>query len=249
VAKHNGRHRAPGFSPLAELSQIAIDSSAPVARASAVAVVSGGLLAGMVVPAQAFTAPTYEAPSVPSTGPALDPVLGPVVTAPAAAAAPAFGTIGFTKKTVAVAAVTTSRATTRTAATAAAPAAAAKSAAAPAAAPAVANDGSIIGIAASLSGIPYRYGGTSTSGVDCSGFTQMIYRMAGISIPRTAEAQRAGSTKVANPSPGDLIFFGFPAYHAGIFAGGGMLYDAQHPGTVTGLHKIWTYSNVSYGRY
>ena len=45
------------------------------------------------------------------------------------------------------------------------------------------------------------------------------------------------------------MFFGFPAYHAAIYAGGGMIYDAQHPGTTVGLHKIWTYSNVSYGRF
>ena len=119
---------------------------------------------------------------------------------------------------------------------------------APAAEPAVPNNGSIVGIAASLSGIPYRYGGSSTSGVDCSGYTSLVFRTAGISIPRTAEAQRAASTRVSNPQPGDLVFVGIPASHVGIYAGPGMMYDAQHTGTFSGLHKIWT-SNVTYGRF
>jgi cell wall-associated NlpC family hydrolase len=116
-------------------------------------------------------------------------------------------------------------------------------------APAPAPTGGIIGIAASLTGIPYVYGGTSRGGFDCSGYTQYVYRQAGRSIPRTAEAQRSASARVSNPVPGDLIFFGFPAYHAGIYAGGGKLYHASRPGTVTSLASIWTYSSVSYGRF
>lgn len=110
-------------------------------------------------------------------------------------------------------------------------------------------DSGIIAIAASLTGIPYVYGGSSTSGFDCSGYTQFVYRRAGMSIPRTAEGQRQASQKVSNPAPGDLIFFGFPAYHVGIYAGPGKLYHASRPGTLTSLASIWTYSNVSYGRF
>lgn len=236
MAKHVGRHRAPGYSPLHELTQIAAASGAPAARASAVVLMSGGLVAALGTSASAVEAPTTGSSA-------------PTVTAPAAAAAPdAFGSIGFVTKKVVKTVVAAapapdraSRTTTRAAAPAAAPAA-------PDAAPAIANNGSIIGIAASLTGIPYRYGGSSTSGVDCSGFTSLVYRMAGIEIPRTAEAQRAASTRVSDPQPGDLVFVGIPATHAGIYAGPGMMYDAQHTGTVTGLHKIWT-SNVTYGRF
>jgi len=125
----------------------------------------------------------------------------------------------------------------------------ARPAPAPAPAAAPAPTGGIVGIAASLSGIPYRYGGTTTSGFDCSGFTSYVYRMAGKSIPRTAEAQRAASVKVANPVPGDLVFFGYPAYHVGIYAGPGKLYDSQRTGTFSGLHSIWTMKGVSFGRF
>ena len=43
------------------------------------------------------------------------------------------------------------------------------------------------------------------------------------------------------------MFFGYPAYHVGIYAGGGMMYDSPTTGKTTGLHKIWS-SNVTYGR-
>jgi len=231
------------------MGQIASDVATPAAKVSAIALLSGGLAAGMAVPASAAEAPSSS-------------VEGAVVTAPSTPSPDSFGTGGFTTKVVAkpaaprpTAAAAPAR-TTKTPAAAPAPAAASRStssrstpAAAPAA-PSIPNDGSIIGIAASLSGIPYRAGGSSPStGFDCSGFTSYVYRLAGKSIPRTAEGQRAASTPVSSPQPGDLMFFGHPAYHAAIYAGGGMIYDAQHPGTTTGLHSIWTYSNVSYGRF
>src|SRR5204863_2033174 len=138
-------------------------------------------------------------------------------------AAPAPLTITKVAQPVPAPAATTTRASRTTARTApAAPTATAS------ANPAPAPTGGIIGIAASLSGIYYRYGGTTTAGFDCSGFTSYVYRQVGKSIPRTAEAQRAASSKVSNPVPGDLIFFGYPAYHVGIFAGAGKMYDSPH---------------------
>jgi cell wall-associated NlpC family hydrolase len=254
-----GRHRAPEYSPLNEIADIASRSAQPAVKASAVAVASGGLVATFALPASAATATedggvTAAAGSAPSA--ALPQIAGQTVAvaAPAIdnAVAPTFGVVGFTAQPAAqaapapltitkiakpapVPAATTTRAsrtTTRTTVNAA-----------------PAPTGGIIGIAASLSGIYYRYGGTTPAGFDCSGFTSYVYRQVGKSIPRTAEAQRAGSAKVSNPVPGDLIFFGYPAYHVGIYAGGGMMYDSPRTGKTTGLHVIWTQTNVSYGRY
>ncbi|MEO6998911.1 MAG: NlpC/P60 family protein [Terracoccus sp.] len=119
----------------------------------------------------------------------------------------------------------------------------------PAPAPVRAQSASgIAGIAQSLFGIPYVYGGTSTSGFDCSGYTQYVYRRAGISIPRTASAQQNAATRVSSPRPGDLVFFGSPAYHVGIYLGPGRLADEQRPGTVSGNHSIWT-TPSGYGRF
>ena len=60
-------------------------------------------------------------------------------------------------------------------------------------------------------------------------------------------AAQASAQRVSSPQPGDLVFFGYPAYHVGIYAGGGMMYDSPTTGKTTGLHQIWS-SNVTYGR-
>jgi cell wall-associated NlpC family hydrolase len=270
--QHVGRHRAPDYSPLNEIADIASRSAQPAMKASAVAVASGGLVATFALPASAATA-TDDAGVTAAAGAssaAVAQIAGQTVAvaAPAVdnAVAPTFGVVGFTAQPAAAsapapltitkiapdpapapapaapAATRASRTTTRTA-PAPAPAPAVN------AAPVPAPTGGIIGIAASLSGIYYRYGGTTTAGFDCSGFTSYVYRMVGKSIPRTAEAQRAASTKVSNPVPGDLIFFGYPAYHVGIYAGGNMMYDSPRTGKTTGLHVIWTQNQVSYGRF
>lgn len=58
-------------------------------------------------------------------------------------------------------------------------------------------------------GTRYQYGGNSlTNGVDCSGYTQQIHYLFGISIPRTSASQYTGSHKISSPLPGDLAFFG-----------------------------------------
>lgn len=285
MAKHVGRHRAQGYSPLTELTQIAGDTAKPAARATAVMAVSTGLLAGMVVPAHATTAgaegvssdsPTTGQPTgdilgiaslasvdappfAPESAPpaaaadaaaaapqAAVSAFGPTVTAPESVAAlPTFGALGFkTKKvTVTPAATQVSRSTSRTA-----PAPAAAPAAAPVRPPVA--GGSVLAVAASLMGIPYRYGGSSPStGFDCSGFTSYVYKIArGIILPRTAEGQRRGSARVSDPVPGDLVFFGIPATHVGIYAGNGMMYDSPHTGEVSQYRKIYS-GNVTYGRY
>ena len=106
---------------------------------------------------------------------------------------------------------------------------------------------SVLSTAASLVGTPYVYGGTSRSGWDCSGFTQYVFARHGKSLPRTAEQQRRATTRVYSPQPGDLVFFGAPAWHMGIYAGNGMMYDAGNARVDTTKRAIWT-SNVTYGR-
>lgn len=104
-----------------------------------------------------------------------------------------------------------------------------------------------LAVAAGLSGIPYRWGGTTTSGFDCSGFTQHVFRKVGVNLPRTAAQQQRAVRTVTEPRPGDLVFFGAPAHHVGIYAGDGRMYDSPRTGRTTGLHRIWS-SRVSYGR-
>ena len=66
-------------------------------------------------------------------------------------------------------------------------------------------------------GIPYLWGGTSTKGMDCSGFTKTVYSLNGVMLPRDADQQARTGTVVDSTGqfdrliPGDLLFFGTPA--------------------------------------
>ncbi len=105
----------------------------------------------------------------------------------------------------------------------------------------------IIHYAKKYTGIYYRYGGTTPRGFDCSGYTKYVFKKAGINLPRSAAAQQRRAHRVAHPRPGDLVFFGYPAYHVGIYAGHGKMYDSGKPGLKTQKRRV--FSGVSgYGR-
>lgn len=80
-----------------------------------------------------------------------------------------------------------------------------------------ASQDQLVEMAQSMKGAPYLWGGTSSKGMDCSGFTKTIYFMNGWIIPRDASQQvNAGksidtSDGFDNLEPGDLLFFGSPA--------------------------------------
>jgi cell wall-associated NlpC family hydrolase len=104
----------------------------------------------------------------------------------------------------------------------------------------------------SLKGVPYRYGGSTPRGFDCSGFTSYVYRKAGVSLPRRASAQRAKARRISRSSAraGDLVFFHNSSgrvYHVGIYAGGNRTLHSGRPGTRVSTVNIWT-RNVSFGR-
>lgn len=82
-------------------------------------------------------------------------------------------------------------------------------------------------------GTPYLWGGTTPAGFDCSGFTQYIFKKAGITIPRTTSTQWTGLKTVNNPNPGDLVFF--ETYttgpsHVGIYLGNNKFINAASTG-------------------
>lgn len=82
----------------------------------------------------------------------------------------------------------------------------------------------LIQVASQYKGIPYRYGGTTTAGFDCSGYTSFVFKQLGISLPRTSAGQYGVGTAVskANLQVGDLVFFntsGRGVSHVGIYIG------------------------------
>ncbi|WP_066305968.1 C40 family peptidase [Bacillus sp. FJAT-29814] len=101
--------------------------------------------------------------------------------------------------------------------------------------PASASADAIISYAKQFLGVPYVWGGSTPAGFDCSGFTSYVFRnAAGISLPRVSSAQQRVGTAVSlnEVQPGDLVFRGSPAYHVGIYIGGGLYIHAPQTGDV-----------------
>ncbi len=116
---------------------------------------------------------------------------------------------------------------------------AALSAAAPAA-PVLTKGASALSAAMGAMGTPYRWGGTSTSGFDCSGLMFWSFKKAGITLPRTSAAQSAVGTPVSRSElrPGDLVFFYRPVSHVGIYVGDGKVLHAPQSGDVVKISPI-----------
>jgi len=88
-------------------------------------------------------------------------------------------------------------------------------------------------------GRPYVYGAEGPNSFDCSGLMQWVFGKIGISLPRTAAQQMKATQIVNTPQPGDLVFWGNPAYHVALYIGGGKIIDAPHTGAVVKIQNVW----------
>jgi len=98
----------------------------------------------------------------------------------------------------------------------------------------------VIALSRRFLGLPYTWGGTSSFGYDCSGFTQMLCRRRGVLIPRDADLQAAFKGAVAvsreDLQPGDLLFFGSAAdhiTHTGMYIG-----ESKFINVTTWIHPV-----------
>ncbi len=93
-------------------------------------------------------------------------------------------------------------------------------------------------------GTPYVFGGTSPSGFDCSGYTQHVFAMLGIHLPRTADAQYYAGHRITDQMVvGDLVFF--QTYepgpsHVGIYVGDGrFIHSSSHGVMISRLNDSY----------
>ncbi len=101
-------------------------------------------------------------------------------------------------------------------------------------------NGDAASIAMQYLGVPYVWGGASPSGFDCSGLVMYVYAQLGIYLPHSASAQYYSGTPVSfsELAPGDLVFFGHPISHVGIYIGGGSMIHAPFEGQVVSITGI-----------
>lgn len=103
------------------------------------------------------------------------------------------------------------------------------------------SDSTILSIAYTKLGSKYVFGATGPTQFDCSGFTQYVFRQAGISIGRDTYAQARNGTAISYGSlqPGDLVFTS--PHHVGIYVGGGQMIHAPRTGDVVKVAKMWSF--------
>lgn len=101
---------------------------------------------------------------------------------------------------------------------------------------------SIVVAAKRFRGLRYLWGGVSAWGFDCSGLVWDLFRAHGVRVPRDTGPQSHGGRRVRTGSlrPGDLVFYGSPATHVAVVAGGGKMIespDSAHSVRVVPLRR------------
>jgi len=116
-------------------------------------------------------------------------------------------------------------------------------------------------VARSYEGTPYRLGGTTRRGMDCSGFVYRSFRSAlGVAVPRTSESMFLWTERILleEIQPGDLVFFRTTGTaritHVGIYTGDGLFIHSASQGRSTGVifsslrEPYWTSTYAGAGR-
>lgn len=114
----------------------------------------------------------------------------------------------------------------------------------------VVTPGSPVETALAYHGVPYLWGGATPAGFDCSGLVMYVFAQHGVNLPHYSGSQFLLGTKVdaASLQPNDVVFFGSPVHHVGIYMGGGYFIEAPHTGDFVKISKLATRSDFAGAR-
>ena len=111
----------------------------------------------------------------------------------------------------------------------------------------VATPGSPVETALSYCGVPYIWGGASPSGFDCSGLMMYVFAQHGVFLPHYSGFQFLQGIKIpmSEIQPNDVVFFGSPVHHVGLYCGGGYFIEAPHHNDVVKISKLAGRSDIA----
>lgn len=99
-------------------------------------------------------------------------------------------------------------------------------------------------------GTPYRWGANGPDAYDCSGLTSYAWGAVGVRLPRSSGMQKAALPSVPQSAlaPGDLVFFGSPVHHVGMYIGDGQMVNAPYTGESVRVNSIYRRDYAGAGR-
>lgn len=116
----------------------------------------------------------------------------------------------------------------------------------------------LVTLSRQLIGAPYRYGGESPRGFDCSGLVRYVYRQVGITVPHSSRLlyQKSRKVHLGNLHSGDLLFFNISESkisHVGIYAENGRFIHAPSSGKKVSIASLgnpyWKNKLIAAGRF
>jgi cell wall-associated NlpC family hydrolase len=89
-------------------------------------------------------------------------------------------------------------------------------------------------------GKPYQWGGAGPNSFDCSGLVMRAWGAAGVALPHSAAGDQSmlPGVSLSALEPGDLVFYGSPAYHVALYIGGGRIIQAPHTGANVEISSV-----------